>query len=151
MYIVLWMSNWLSLSAGRDTLRCLALATIDNPPRREDMDLEDARKFIQYEVSMRVNSIQCMNYLSCIMHTILHEFQSNSGCFLCRQTWLLLELLECWIHPVKKWCPPSRNAEMLVSESSSSLETTRSAKVPILFYRIKDNICKMMISSLLLR
>lgn len=145
------MSNWLSLSAGRDTLRCLALATIDNPPRREDMDLEDARKFIQYEVSMRVNSIQCMNYLSCIMHTILHEFQSNSGCFLCRQTWLLLELLECWIHPVKKWCPPSRNAEMLVSESSSSLETTRSAKVPILFYRIKDNICKMMISLLLLR
>lgn len=145
------MSNWLSLSAGRDTLRCLALATIDNPPRREDMDLEDARKFIQYEVSMRVNSIQCMNYLSCIMHTILHEFQSSSGCFLCRQTWLLLELLECWIHPVKKWCPPSRNAEMLVSESSSSLETTRSAKVPILFYRIKDNICKLMISSLLLR
>lgn len=145
------MSNWLSLTAGRDTLRCLALATIDNPPRREDMDLEDARKFIQYEVSMRANSIQCMNYLSCIMHTILHELQSNSGCFLCRQTWLLLELLECWIHPVKKWCPPSRNAEMLVSESSSSLETTRSAKVPILFYRIKDNICKMMISSLLLR
>lgn len=36
---------------GRDTLRCLALATIDNPPRREDMDLEDSRKFIQYEVS----------------------------------------------------------------------------------------------------
>lgn len=35
---------------GRDTLRCLALATIDNPPRREDMDLEDARKFIEYEV-----------------------------------------------------------------------------------------------------
>ncbi|CAG5118220.1 unnamed protein product, partial [Candidula unifasciata] len=37
---------------GRDTLRCLALATIDNPPRREDMDLEDARKFIQYETNM---------------------------------------------------------------------------------------------------
>jgi Ca2+ transporting ATPase len=37
--------------AGRDTLRCLALATIDNPPRREDMDLEDSRKFIEYEVS----------------------------------------------------------------------------------------------------
>lgn len=35
---------------GRDTLRCLALGTIDNPPRREDMDLEDARKFITYEV-----------------------------------------------------------------------------------------------------
>ncbi|XP_046379203.1 calcium-transporting ATPase sarcoplasmic/endoplasmic reticulum type-like isoform X1 [Haliotis rufescens] len=37
---------------GRDTLRCLALATIDNPPRREDMDLEDSRKFIQYETNM---------------------------------------------------------------------------------------------------
>lgn len=36
---------------GRDTLRCLALGAIDNPMRREDMDLEDARKFISYEVS----------------------------------------------------------------------------------------------------
>jgi Ca2+ transporting ATPase len=35
---------------GRDTLRCLALGTIDNPVRKEDMDLEDARKFITYEV-----------------------------------------------------------------------------------------------------
>ncbi|CAF1095116.1 unnamed protein product [Adineta ricciae] len=34
---------------GRDTLRCLALGTIDSPLRREDMDLEDARKFIGYE------------------------------------------------------------------------------------------------------
>jgi Ca2+ transporting ATPase len=38
---------------GRDTLRCLALGTIDNPPRREDMDLEDARKFITYEVNIK--------------------------------------------------------------------------------------------------
>ena len=36
--------------SGRDTLRCLALGTIDNPIRREDMDLEDSRKFITYEV-----------------------------------------------------------------------------------------------------
>ena len=36
--------------SGRDTLRCLALGTIDTPPRREDLDLEDARKFIGYEV-----------------------------------------------------------------------------------------------------
>lgn len=40
----------LVIHVGRDTLRCLAVATIDNPPRREDMDLEDSRKFIQYEV-----------------------------------------------------------------------------------------------------
>jgi Ca2+ transporting ATPase len=36
---------------GRDTLRCLALGTIDNPSRKEDMDLEDARKFVTYEVT----------------------------------------------------------------------------------------------------
>ena len=35
---------------GRDTLRCLALGAIDSPIRREDMDLDDARKFITYEV-----------------------------------------------------------------------------------------------------
>ncbi|CAF4984943.1 unnamed protein product, partial [Rotaria sp. Silwood1] len=34
---------------GRDTLRCLALGTIDNPLKREDMDLEDSNKFITYE------------------------------------------------------------------------------------------------------
>ena len=44
------MKHVKSYGTGRDTLRCLALATIDNPPRREDMDLEDSRKFIQYEV-----------------------------------------------------------------------------------------------------
>ena len=36
---------------GRDTLRCLALGTIDSPRRKEEMDLEDAKKFIGYEVS----------------------------------------------------------------------------------------------------
>ena len=37
--------------SGRDTLRCLALATIDSPMRKEDMDLENSTKFIKYEVS----------------------------------------------------------------------------------------------------
>ncbi|XP_037604180.1 sarcoplasmic/endoplasmic reticulum calcium ATPase 1 isoform X3 [Sebastes umbrosus] len=37
---------------GRDTLRCLALATHDVPPRREDMDLENATKFVQYELGL---------------------------------------------------------------------------------------------------
>lgn len=37
---------------GRDTLRCLALATIDNPPKIEDMELVDSTKFINYEVNM---------------------------------------------------------------------------------------------------
>lgn len=35
---------------GRDTLRCLALATRDNPLKPEEMNLEDATKFVDYEV-----------------------------------------------------------------------------------------------------
>jgi len=37
--------------AGRDTLRCLALATIDDPMDIKSMDLEDSTKFVKYEVS----------------------------------------------------------------------------------------------------
>lgn len=36
---------------GRDTLRCLALATCDSPLRKEEMNLEDSTKFADYEVS----------------------------------------------------------------------------------------------------
>ncbi|XP_017315524.1 sarcoplasmic/endoplasmic reticulum calcium ATPase 1 [Ictalurus punctatus] len=34
---------------GKDTLRCLALATRDTPLRREQMDLENSAKFAEYE------------------------------------------------------------------------------------------------------
>jgi len=37
---------------GRDTLRCLALATIDDPPKPADMKLEDSTQFYKYEVGM---------------------------------------------------------------------------------------------------
>ncbi|KAL5288296.1 ATP2A2 family protein [Megaselia abdita] len=37
---------------GRDTLRCLALATSDSPMRPDDMDLGDSTKFHQYEVNL---------------------------------------------------------------------------------------------------
>ncbi|XP_046390220.1 calcium-transporting ATPase sarcoplasmic/endoplasmic reticulum type isoform X2 [Ischnura elegans] len=37
---------------GRDTLRCLALATSDNPMKPEDMDLGDSTKFYTYEVNL---------------------------------------------------------------------------------------------------
>lgn len=37
---------------GRDTLRCLALATLDTPPKIEEMDLADSTKFATYEVGM---------------------------------------------------------------------------------------------------
>ncbi|XP_069044434.1 sarcoplasmic/endoplasmic reticulum calcium ATPase 1 isoform X2 [Lepisosteus oculatus] len=37
---------------GRDTLRCLALATRDSPLRREEMNLEDSTKFVDYETDL---------------------------------------------------------------------------------------------------
>ncbi|KAG5854752.1 ATPase sarcoplasmic/endoplasmic reticulum Ca2+ transporting 1, like [Anguilla anguilla] len=37
---------------GRDTLRCLALATRDTPPKVEEMNLEDSTKFANYEVDL---------------------------------------------------------------------------------------------------
>ncbi|XP_024288404.1 sarcoplasmic/endoplasmic reticulum calcium ATPase 1 isoform X2 [Oncorhynchus tshawytscha] len=37
---------------GRDTLRCLGMATRDLPPKREDMDLENATKFAEYETGL---------------------------------------------------------------------------------------------------
>ncbi|KAK4298154.1 hypothetical protein Pmani_029482 [Petrolisthes manimaculis] len=37
---------------GRDTLRCLGLATIDSPMKPEDMDLGESNKFYTYEVNM---------------------------------------------------------------------------------------------------
>lgn len=37
---------------GRDTLRCLALATADSPMKPEEMDLGDSTKFYTYEVNL---------------------------------------------------------------------------------------------------
>ncbi|XP_064170369.1 sarcoplasmic/endoplasmic reticulum calcium ATPase 1 isoform X3 [Anguilla rostrata] len=37
---------------GRDTLRCLALATRDNPLKPEEMNLEDSTKFADYETDL---------------------------------------------------------------------------------------------------
>merc|ERR1712214_158052 len=37
---------------GRDTLRCLALATCDAPMNPNDMDLEESSKFAKYEVNL---------------------------------------------------------------------------------------------------
>uniref|UniRef100_A0A4W4FXJ6 Calcium-transporting ATPase n=1 Tax=Electrophorus electricus TaxID=8005 RepID=A0A4W4FXJ6_ELEEL len=43
------MSTIRDWGAGRDTLRCLALATRDSPPRKQEMDLENSAKFAEYE------------------------------------------------------------------------------------------------------
>lgn len=41
---------------GNDTLRCLALATRDSPPKMEDMLLSDTAKFVEYEVNFHLIS-----------------------------------------------------------------------------------------------
>ena len=41
----------LDYGTGRDTLRCLALATADDPMDKDDMNLTDSTKFASYEVS----------------------------------------------------------------------------------------------------
>lgn len=40
---------------GRDTLRCLALATRDTPLKVEEMVLEDSTKFADYEVNIKTS------------------------------------------------------------------------------------------------
>lgn len=35
---------------GRDSLRCLALATVDEPRNEDDMNLTDPTQFIHFEV-----------------------------------------------------------------------------------------------------
>uniref|UniRef100_A0A7N6BKR7 Calcium-transporting ATPase n=1 Tax=Anabas testudineus TaxID=64144 RepID=A0A7N6BKR7_ANATE len=39
---------------GRDTLRCLALATRDNPMSKDELVLEDSSRFIEYEVAASI-------------------------------------------------------------------------------------------------
>ncbi|XP_063962203.1 sarcoplasmic/endoplasmic reticulum calcium ATPase 2-like [Lytechinus pictus] len=42
----------MSYGTGRDALRCLGLATVDTPIKREEMDLENSANFCKYESNM---------------------------------------------------------------------------------------------------
>lgn len=46
------MDTAIAYGTGRDTLRCLALATADNPMSPKDMDLENSTKFVNYETNL---------------------------------------------------------------------------------------------------
>merc|ERR1739848_266125 len=46
------MATAVAYGTGRDTLRCLALATCDAPLNPKEMDLEDSTKFAKYEVNL---------------------------------------------------------------------------------------------------
>lgn len=40
-------------SSGRDTLRCLAMATRDSPPDPRTLNLENSATFVEYEVTFK--------------------------------------------------------------------------------------------------
>merc|ERR1712001_734635 len=46
------MAKAIGYGTGRDTLRCLCLATADSPMNPKDMDLEESTKFAKYEVNL---------------------------------------------------------------------------------------------------
>ncbi|XP_064392780.1 sarcoplasmic/endoplasmic reticulum calcium ATPase 2-like isoform X2 [Halichondria panicea] len=46
------LAKAISYGTGADTLRCLGLATVDNPGPREEMNLIDPANFVQYESDM---------------------------------------------------------------------------------------------------
>merc|ERR1719385_352981 len=46
------LDDAVAYGTGRDTLRCLALATADTPMNPKDMDLENSTKFVQYETNL---------------------------------------------------------------------------------------------------
>ena len=67
---------------GADTLRCLAMATVDTPGPREEMNLEDPKNFIQYEVQCHTYEVLCricasvlsivsIRACKCMMHIFL--------------------------------------------------------------------------------
>ena len=61
------MDRAVEYGTGRDTLRCLALATCDSPMNPKDMDLENAAKFKNYEVTSTLiykkkNSLKYFNF-----------------------------------------------------------------------------------------
>ncbi|KAB0355849.1 hypothetical protein FD755_017924 [Muntiacus reevesi] len=63
--------------SGSDTLRCLALATHDNPLRREDMNLEDSANFIKYETNL--------TFVGCVGMLDPPRIEVASSVKLCRQ------------------------------------------------------------------
>ncbi|KAH0502258.1 Sarcoplasmic/endoplasmic reticulum calcium ATPase 2 [Microtus ochrogaster] len=63
--------------SGSDTLRCLALATHDNPLRREEMHLEDSANFIKYETNL--------TFVGCVGMLDPPRIEVASSVKLCRQ------------------------------------------------------------------
>ena len=57
MEYVVMLGVLVTMATGSDTLRCLAMATVDKPIPKEDLNLEDSTKFAQYEVQREVGVV----------------------------------------------------------------------------------------------
>lgn len=64
---------------GRDTLRCLALATRDNPMNKDDMVLEDSSRFIEYEVGVWKILLTMLKFFQLQMFFNLNYFPFSSS------------------------------------------------------------------------
>lgn len=65
--------------SGRDTLRCLAMATRDSPPDPRTLNLENSSAFSEYEVSVAQQRALCRNFyelLKLVLALILAYFQN---------------------------------------------------------------------------
>lgn len=96
---------------GRDTLRCLALATRDSLMSKDQLVLEDSSRFIEYEVSF----LFAHHRLSAF--DTVQDKELTCPCFSCRPTLRLLAALACWTPPGPRWQPPSDSAVWQASES----------------------------------
>lgn len=63
------------LTEGKDTLRCLALATVDEPPTIAKMNLEDSATFANYEVNhvLSFNAIHTLTLVGCDCYNNNHH------------------------------------------------------------------------------
>jgi len=87
-----WLIDW-QCSAGRDTLRCLALATVDDPVDLKAMNLEDSTQFVKYEV--RACKFSSPQNDGCLCN-LFDEFQMTSSV-----------LWRCWLgHLTRKNLSP---------------------------------------------
>lgn len=75
---------------GRDTLRCLALATRDNPLRKDEMVLSDTARFSEYEVLLRtvVSFFKCLQCACCMLFASLFYWASCTCISRCGLYWL---------------------------------------------------------------
>ena len=76
------LENVTAYGTGKDTLRCLALATVDSPVPASDMKLTDSKNFVKYEVSTST-LLQFKDYLQLlviIFYTVLNLIRfKNKG------------------------------------------------------------------------